>query len=143
MNTTTIKHDCEIDGHWGACGVSGNYSPYKHGIGKAVALITYEINQGSEDEGSQYEYYVCAECFYCEQMEDGEEIDGHHLVNTQFINGNDRASVAKIYEANREKASKYHKRNPMTKKMKAKIDKYFAIKESDDWEKTYKDIFEN
>ena len=133
--------DCEIDGYWGTCGMAGQYSPYgKYGIGKAVALITYEINKGSEQAGEQYEYYACAECLMSEEMEDDEEIEGHHLVNTQYLKGYDRGSALEIIDKNKEKTWNYNKRHPMSKKLRKRMDIYFKTIHSDNWKKTYDDI---
>mgnify|MGYP003679113808 CR=1 FL=1 len=133
--------DCEIDGYWGTCGMAGNYSPYKYGIGKSVALITYEINKGSEQAGEQYEYFVCAECLQSEELDNDTDIDGHHLVKTQYIQGNTIHTVNEIVDKNKEKSWNYNKRHPMTRKMKKRIDYYYGVKHSDNWKKTYDDVF--
>ncbi len=132
---------CEIDGHWGSCGGFMRYSPYRNGVGTAIGILTYEMNEDSEQAGNQYEYYACAECLRDEMDSDDEEKDGHHFIEVKYINGNDEISVAKIINENEVKFHNWHKRNPVTKKSKKRLDKYFSIKESNDWKKTYDDIF--
>ena len=143
MKQTTPKSICEIDGHWGSCGATSKWSPYRNGIGTAVAIVTYEINAGSDDNaGEQFSYYVCAECLECEEMQDNEDmINEHHWVNTEYINENDMVSTAKILRKNNEKCAEYHAKHPTSKKMIAKINKYLAIEHSDDWKKTHEEIF--